>query len=186
MMPMAPARHRASALSRYSTPMPNAVEEAVRLWEAFREGTIGELTNIPPEKWDYRPGEGARSVREVALHILASGVGFTEELLAPDANFGRLRDPAAQARLMEPYATSMPLEIIELLKRKGADGAKRLRKESASLAQSTMPSFGGEQGRAAGVAFAAAHEMYHRGQLTTYARALGIVPAMTKRTQAAK
>ena len=162
----------------------SAVEEAVRLWEVFRDGTVAELANIPEEQWEHRSGDGARSVRELALHILTSGLAFTDELLAPQPQFARLRDPAVQAKFMEPYAKATPKEIVDQLKRAGAESARRLRDAAATLEHQTVPFMGGEQSRASGLAFVAAHEMYHRGQLATYARQLGIVPAMTQRTQA--
>jgi uncharacterized damage-inducible protein DinB len=42
----------------------------------------------------------------------------------------------------------------------------------------------GEDSRLKGVWFAVSHEMYHRGQLTIYERAMGEVPAMTKQIEA--
>ena len=59
----------------------NFVEEAIRLWEAYRAGVIAEIENIPEQELDYRPHPDARSVREVAVHIAESGIRFTNELL---------------------------------------------------------------------------------------------------------
>jgi uncharacterized damage-inducible protein DinB len=161
----------------------SAVEEVVRLWEVFRQGTVAELENIPEEQWDYRPGAGARSLRELALHVAVSGLGFTAELLAPDTQFARLRDPEVQAKYMEPYANATSkADIVDVLKSTGADIIKRLRDAAGTLEQQTMSSMSGEQSRASGISFAAAHEMYHRGQIATYARAVGVVPAITQRT----
>ncbi len=39
---------------------------------------------------------------------------------------------------------------------------------------------GGEWSRLTYVFYAASHEDYHRGQLATYARSLGLVPALTQ------
>ncbi len=167
----------------------SAVEEAIRAWEIFRKGTIAELENIPEEKWDYRPGEGARTLRELALHIAEAGVGFTMELLKPDTSFMRLRDPQVQAELRAglPRAQSRT-ETIDLIRTTGAQNVQRLREASDWLAAQTMPLFSDQQSRASGIWFAAADEMYHRGQLATYARGVGRVPAMTQQMarQAAK
>ena len=159
------------------------VEDAIRMWEIYRQGTIDEFANIPEEKWDHRSGEGARSVRELAVHIAAAAKGFTDEILAPETNFRRLRDPATLAKFEEPFASKSKAELLELLKSSGEENARRLREAGEELAQKTMPSFNTEQSRLTGLWFAAAHEMYHRGQLTTYARQMGLVPAMTQRTQ---
>ena len=159
------------------------VEDAIRMWEIYRQGSVGEFENIPEEQWDHRAGDGARSVRELAAHIAAAGIGFTDELLAPETSFKRVREKQAEAEAR--YAGLSKAELIELLKSSGAENAKRLREAGQSLAEQRMPFFGGEQSRLGGLWFAAAHEMYHRGQTATYARQLGIVPAMTQQTQSA-
>ena len=160
------------------------VEDAIRMWEIYREGTIGELENIPEEQWDHRPGDGGRTVRELALHIAISAIGFTDELLAAETSFTRLRDPERQAMMAERYASkTSKAEMIDLLKTSGEDNAGRLREAGDALEQKTMPSFQSERSRLSGLWFAAAHEMYHRGQITIYARQLGLVPVMTQRTQ---
>ena len=73
--------------------------------------------------------------------------------------------------------------MLELLQTSGEDNARRLREAGDTLEAKTMPSFGGEGSCLSGLWFAAAHEMYHRGQIATYARQLGLVPAMTQLTQ---
>ena|SRR5437763_1179795 len=161
----------------------NHVEEAIRMWEIYRQGTIGEFENIPEEHWDHRAGDGARSVRELALHIATFAVGFTDELLAPEPSFIRVSDPAARAEREEPYANASKAEMIELLNMSGADNARRLREAGESLADKEMPAFKSKQSRLSGLWFAAAHEMYHRGQAATYAREMGLVPAMTQQMQ---
>jgi uncharacterized damage-inducible protein DinB len=156
------------------------VEEAIRMWETFRAGVVAELVNIPEEQWGYRPGPGARSVRELAVHIASSAIGFVDALVAEDASFARLRDPKVQEEIAASLGdVSSKASIIALLKQRGADDASRLRANAARL-NGTMPSMKGEQSRVTGLWFAASHEMYHRGQLATYARAVGLVPALTQ------
>jgi uncharacterized damage-inducible protein DinB len=162
--------------------VPNAVEEAVRLWELARQGTVAELENIAEEQWDYRAGEGARSVREVAMHIAGSSAGFVNELLSPDTQFSRMRDPKVQADLASSLGDAKSKdEVVALLKSRGAGDLARLRAGAEALEAGRMTSMTGEQSRVAGLWFAVAHEMYHRGQLTVYARAVGVEPAMTQR-----
>jgi uncharacterized damage-inducible protein DinB len=160
----------------------NAVEEAIRMWEIYRSGTVGELVNIPEEQWDWRPGAGARSVRELALHVAGSAVGFIDELVAAEPSFMRLRTPEVQQKIAGALgATTTKDQILAALKTTMATGAARLRAIDELLRSGTMKGMGGEQTRVTGVWFAAAHEMYHRGQLATYARSLGLVPAMTQK-----
>jgi uncharacterized damage-inducible protein DinB len=159
------------------------IEEAVRMWELYREGTVAELANIPEEHWEFRPGPGARSVRELALHIAASAVGFANELVAEETSFMRMRAPEVQAALTASLGDPQSKDaVLEMMKSRSAATAQSLRENAERLDSARMPSMGGEQSRLSGIWFAAAHEMYHRGQLATYARALGLVPAMTQRT----
>jgi uncharacterized damage-inducible protein DinB len=163
----------------------NQVEEAIATWETFRKGTVDELANLPEEQWQWKPGEGARTVRELAIHIATSALGFADALLG-DGQFMRLRDPQVQAEYAARFDSKTSKDdVIELVTSSGADTMQRLRAAASTLADQTMPSFGGERSRASGIWFAAAHEMYHRGQLATYARALSLVRAMTQRTQSA-
>lgn len=157
------------------------VEEAIRTWEMFRAGTIAELENIPEERWDYRPDPGARTLREVACHIAEAGVVFVGELLRPDGSLLRVMDEKAREQYMADYPKGhSKSEILDLLRATGEQGAQRLRRAADALATQTMRSSAGEESRLKGLWFSASHEMYHRGQITVYARALGQVPAMTQ------
>jgi uncharacterized damage-inducible protein DinB len=159
----------------------NVAEEGIRMWETFRAGTIAELELIPEDKWDYRPAEGARTVRALARHIAQAGALFTEELLREGGSFARMFDPKAREELAArlPQANSKN-EILELLRTEGADNIRRLREAGPALATKSMSTFGGEQTRLTALWFASSHEMYHRGQIASYVRQLGITPALTK------
>lgn len=158
----------------------NLVEEAIRQWETYREGVIAEIENIPEEQLDHRPGPGGRTIREIALHIATSGVGFTDELLKPDGALVNLFRPDVQARLQAEVTGRSCEELVATLRRTMQDGAARLRDAGEALASQTMPSRGGPQSRLTALYFAISHEMYHRGQLAIEQRAFGGVPALTR------
>ena len=121
-------------------------------------------------------------MRELALHIAGSSVGFIDELVAAEPSFMRLRDPATQKQIAESLGDPTTKDqIVAALKQTMAAGAARLRANDELLRTGSMKGMGGEQTRITGLWFAAAHEMYHRGQAATYARALGLVPAMTQK-----
>jgi uncharacterized damage-inducible protein DinB len=163
----------------------NVAEEAIRTWESFRAGTIAELELIPDDKWDYRPAEGARTVRALARHIAQAGAGFTEELLREGGSFARLFDPKFREELAAKLPTAnTKAEIIEMLRTLGADSMRRLRDAGPALVTKTMSAFGGEQSRLTGLWFAVSHEQYHRGQIASYVRQLGITPALTRQFEA--
>ena len=160
------------------------IDEAIALWELYRKGVIAELENIPEEQWDYRPGPGARTLRELAIHIAGAAAGFTQELLASEPSFMKLRDPQAQAKLMASWdGVTGKADFVKQLTSSGEASMQSLRKASATLANQTMKLMSTEQSRLSGLWFAVAHEAYHRGQLATYARGMGLVPAMTKQSQ---
>lgn len=165
----------------------NYVEEAITMWGLTRAGTLAELENIPEEQWDFRAGPGARTLREVARHILESGEFFTHELLKEDGSFMRSFDVPYRSQVVAhiPEAKTKG-EMLDLLKSFAADEAKRLRDVGEALATQTMKTSKGEDSRLKAVWFAVSHEMYHRGQLTVYERAMGETPAMTKQTEARK
>jgi len=165
----------------------NLVEEAVRHWEMFREGAIAELENVPEQDWDFRPEPGARTLGELARHVAESGIVFASELARPDTAFRRVLDPQAQAEALKGYARPQSrAEVLDFLRQSGADVARRMRELGTALETQGMTSRGGEQSKLSGLWFAIAHEMYHRGQITAYERALGLTPVMTRQTQAAQ
>src|SRR6185369_11166709 len=104
------------------------VEEAVRNWENFRNGVIAEIENSPEEQLDYRPGEGARTLREVALHIAYFSVGMVNEILRPDGSILNVFKPEVQAEIKAglPRAHSKA-ELVALLRQTGEANAARLR-----------------------------------------------------------
>jgi uncharacterized damage-inducible protein DinB len=163
----------------------NYVEEAVAMWELVRKGTISEVENVPEENWDFRPGDGARTLRQLVRHVLESAEFFVHELLIDDGTFMRSFDEKYRTEATSGLPpSSTKTEALELLRARSAEDARRLREAGQSLATKTMKTSKGEDSRLKGVWFAVSHEMYHRGQLTIYERAMGEVPAMTKQIEA--
>jgi uncharacterized damage-inducible protein DinB len=182
--PLGPPTETVLSISA-ETPRPAAA--AIALWERLRAGTISEAENIPEPEWDFRPGEGARSVRELAIHIAQAGVGFATELARADGSLGRLFDESARQEWMANYPRAQSrTEVLALLKATMADGARLLRARGEALVTDTIKMFGAPASRLTALEFALSHEMYHRGQLASYARALGHVPVLTQQTQARK
>ena len=162
----------------------STTSEALAIWETSRNVTISEAENIPEERCDFRPGEGARTVRDLVRHILESGVGFARELTSDQPTFARVFAPETRAQFTATYPeNSSKNEVIEQLRKSFADDMQRLR-DQGDLAAQTMTLMKREQTRLTGLWFSISHEMYHRGQLATYARAIGLVPAMTQQSQA--
>jgi uncharacterized damage-inducible protein DinB len=165
------------------TTFTNLLEEALEAWAYTRGGVIEELKNIPDKDMGFKPAEGARSVLEIAQHIIESGMMMAGELTRPEGDFRRQSYEGflhEHARGVSGKRTRP--QLLALLKVAHTDGEKRIRKAGELLMLQLINRFDGEKGtRLAWMHSAIAHEDYHRGQLALYARLLGRIPALTKR-----
>jgi len=161
----------------------NLLEEALDAWEDARLGALEEARNIPAEHWDFRPTPDVRSVRELVVHILEVAMFMTAELTRPDTDFRRAPFADLLAQYAKPaYAASTRDELLDLMQSQLIDGVAAFRAAGELHMLQFIKRFDGELGtRLAWLHHGIAQEMYHRGQLTTYARLLGIEPALTKR-----
>ncbi|HKK08108.1 MAG TPA: DinB family protein [Gemmatimonadota bacterium] len=159
------------------------LEEALDAWTDARRGVIAELENIPAERYDFRPAEEVRSVAELACHIMEVSELMVGELTSPDTDFHRAPFP----ELVREHAAGVQGltdrdGILEAMERTLERGRDRFREAGELHMLQLIERFDGERGtRMAWMHHGIAQEMYHRGQLCTYARLLGLVPALTKR-----
>lgn len=158
------------------------LEEALEAWHGVRFGVIEELDNIPADRFDFTPAKGTRNVHELAVHILEVAMMMTGELTRSDTNFTRLPWP----KLLDMYAADAyrvktKSEILSLLKTQVEDGIKKFREAGELHMLQLIHRFDGKLGtRFAWLQHGIDQEMYHRGQITVYARLMGIEPALTK------
>lgn len=159
------------------------LDEALEAWEDARRGVIDEFRNIPDKHWDYRPSPETNSVRELAVHILEVAMLMTGELTRADTDFRRAPWPKLLRKYAGPaYRAKSRAELLRLLRAQLREGVREFRAAGEIHILQTIKRFDGRQGtRLAWLHHGIAQEMYHRGQLTTYARLLGIEPALTKR-----
>jgi len=161
----------------------NILDETLEAWEDARLGVLDEARNIPAEHWDYRPTPEAKSVREQVVHVLEVAMMMTGELTRPDTNFRRAPWP----KLLKMYARAAykadsRQELLKMLRSQLRDGRRAFRAVGELHMLQLIDRFDGRQGtRLAWLNHGIAQEMYHRGQLATYARLLGVEPALTKR-----
>jgi uncharacterized damage-inducible protein DinB len=162
------------------------VEQAIQTWEAQRQSVIAQVEDLSEEQLDYRPGEGAKSAREIAIHIAQSQAAVVAEVLS-SGSFYRLFDPEAQREAtaaLPPAETKA--ELLQLLRVAGEQSTARLRETGELLTERTMQTFNAPADSClSALWFGVAHEMYHAGQLAVCARAAGRVPTMTQRIDAA-
>jgi uncharacterized damage-inducible protein DinB len=163
------------------------LEETLELWGFARAGVIDELHNIPGDDFDFRPHAEARSVADLARHILESALMAAGELTRPDGDFRRKPYP----ELIDEYGGHVggitgKAALIEALQAARTDAERRFRAAGGGFALGPIRRFDGIEGtRYAWLQHALDHESYHRGQLALYARLLGLVPALTQRIQGA-
>jgi uncharacterized damage-inducible protein DinB len=159
------------------------LEEALAAWEDARRGVVAEARNIPGDRYDYRPDGDVRSVRELLVHIMEVSEMMIGELTRADGSFRRAPFP----ELLEEHAghldgLSGKEELLEALEATLEGGLQRFREAGELHMLGPIEQFDGEEGTRLGwLHHGIAQEMYHRGQLCTYQRLMGLVPALTRR-----
>jgi len=158
------------------------LEETLEAWRDVRGGLIDEVLNIPARRFDFRPTPEVRSVHQLVTHILEVAMMMTGELTRPDTNFHRAPWPKLLAMYAQPaYRAKNRGELVALLRSQIRDAEKKFRAAGEVSLLQLIKRFDGQPGtRLAWFHHGIAHEEYHRGQLTLYARQLGLVPALTR------
>ena len=159
------------------------LEEALEAWEFARDGVIAELRNLPESGFSLRPAPEARSVLELAQHILESGNMMAGELSRRDGDFRRM----SYEGFLREYGRAVSgqrskRQLLAALRKAHADGARKIRAAGELHMLQNIRRFDGQmETRLAWMHHGISHEEYHRGQLALCARLLGRVPALTKR-----
>ena len=159
------------------------LEEAIEFWGFSRQGTISEAENIPDEHWGFRPHPKAKNVSELVRHAVDAARMLLGEAADPDGDFTR-RSPQAHVEAHGGAVSedATPQELRDALRSSHEELAERVRAAGQDLMSRDITRFDGKTWkRITYVFYTATHEDYHRGQLATYARSMGIVPALTKR-----
>ena len=158
------------------------LEETLVAWRHVRYGLIDEVKNVPAGKLDFRPTPEVRSVRELVQHILEVAMFHTAELTRPDTNLKRYpmsewgRRYAAVA-----YRATTKQDLVKLLRSQLKDSEMAFRRMGDLALWQPIEQFDGSiVTKFQRVHDGIAQEMYHRGQLATYARLMGREPALTK------
>jgi uncharacterized damage-inducible protein DinB len=167
------------------SPMTTLLEEAIEAWEVAREGVIEEVEAIPAARFHFRPQPQVRDVNGVVVHIMEIGMMMVGELTREETNFQRM----PFAKLVAHYAGAVQSlsgkrALLGALRRTLRDGVREFRRAGEIHMLQRIVRFDGRKGtRLAWFHHGIAHEEYHRGQLTLYAREMGLTPALTRRIQ---
>ena len=158
------------------------LDETLSNWRDVREGFIAEVENIRATKFNFWPTPEVRSVREQVQHVLEVAMMMTGELTRPDTDLRRAPWP----ELLAMYASSVydaqtKKELLTLLASQLDDAEAKFRACGEEMMLGEIENFDGSHWtRMQWLHHGIAQEMYHRGQLTLYARLMGLEPALTK------
>ena len=157
------------------------LDEFLEGWAYTREGVTNEVTNFPDKAMSFRPTPANRSVAELVLHIVESGLMMSGELSRSDGSFRRQSYAAFLKEYAAPAGSRTKAGLIKLLRETHARGEKKIRAAGEVHMLQQIVQFNGEKAtRVSWMHHGIAHEEYHRGQLALYARLTGQVPALTK------
>ncbi len=157
--------------------------ESLTAWRGERAGLIEEIQNVRATKFDFRPTPDVRSVREMIQHILEVAMMMTAELTQPEPDFSRASFP----EFLEMYSASVydaqtKKELIAMLESQIDDAVKRFKKVGEEKMFGPVTNFDGSKwSRMQWLHHGIAQEMYHRGQIVTYERLMGLEPALTRK-----
>jgi len=133
--------------------------------------TSGIIAAIPTSNADYRPDPQARSAAEIAWHIAAAEHRFYGGIVAGVFDFNNIPRPEGgitPENILKFYTDSFA---------KNFDNLTRLTQEQASRILDFRGMF--QLPAVAYLDFTIKHTVHHRGQLSTYLRAMGgKVPAI--------
>lgn len=158
------------------------LEETLQRWYSVRRGLIREVSNIPPTRLTFRATLEARSIIDIVHHVLELSIITIEELLRADTNIER----ASLSQLANVYAPNITRadsqeKLVNLLVEQYRDADARLREAGDLHMMQLVQRLDGTHDTRLGLfQEAVQHEMYHRGQLTVYARLIGLEPALTR------
>lgn len=162
------------------------LRESLGHWRYIRQGLIAELENIPADRFDFRPSPQVRSVAELGQHILEGSMMMVGELSRDEPNFQR----QSMAEFLEEYAARSrdardKASVLNLLSSQLEEGIAALEQVGEAAMWGPVTNFDGSPwSRMQWFFHGLTEENYHRGQVVTYARLIGLVPALTQRIEA--
>ena len=163
-------------------------KELADAFRTVRKNTIRIASEIPEDKFDFKPTPESRSVRETLAHIavgptFATHVHKNKVADMKTVNFQEL----IQKVTAEQAKPRSKAEIVALLEAEGEQFASYLAGLPESFLAETVAMMPGAEPPARTrfemLLSTKEHEMHHRAQLMVLERMLGIVPHLTREFQ---
>jgi uncharacterized damage-inducible protein DinB len=159
-------------------------------FRTVRKNTLTIANDIPEDQYGFRAAPGTRSVGELFSHIALS-MAFQYQLQAVErrSSLEGFDFPSLMGKMAaEEKQPRTKAQVIELLTANGEKWATFLQGltdeflgESVQLPKGAIPP---SRTRFDMVLSVKEHEMHHRGQLMLIERIIGIVPHLTRASQA--
>ena len=158
-------------------PPPSASAGLLIQWNEIGRKLIAMAEDFPEDKYDYKPGAGARSFAERMIHAAAANYYFT--------NLARGQKPPGEE---DPPRSqfSNKAAVVAYVKKSFADGAEAIKaKGDKGLAEAVADPFAMDNPKEAGKSSIRLLDLGHGlvehsgeiyGQLTVYYRAAGMIP----------
>ena len=147
--------------------------------EQVEQKLLGLARAMPADKWDWRPGEGVRSVGEVFLHVAADNYVLPAMFGTPAPPETKITAEYQTAVTFEQQKLSRDVTIAELEK-----SFAFLKQTLAAMTQAKfaekLDRFGPEATQQSGWVLAVTHLHEHLGQAIAYARMNGVVPPWSR------
>jgi len=166
--------------------LPATLRAQVQTLKDFHVADVAELKSkfvglakaFPEDRYDWRPMEGTRSVRDVLVLLAAEGNVFPENWGLPRAE-GAVQGYEAESARLDSHAKTKAQLIAELER-----SFDHLSRSLAGMSDSARAADGKTWGRDmkvdAGITMALSDMHEHLGQLIAYARMNRIVPPWSR------
>jgi uncharacterized damage-inducible protein DinB len=157
-------------------------------WKSVRQDTAQAVEDFPAAELDFKATPDLMSFGELGRHILDAGHALTGMLLdgVDDLTTPQFREMIGKYKPQLPEhldAATLASELRKSMETRAAELAAK----GEDFYSGLITRFDGQRvTRLEMVQFVKEHELTHRSQMFVYLRLKGIVPATTKRRQAAQ
>lgn len=168
------------AAARPAAAAPAVMQTLLRDLDMLERKIVGLAEAMPETSWSWRPGEGVRSVGEVAMHVAADNwfLPTVAGVAAPAASGIRAGDYAS-VQAYEARAADKAAALAEL-RASFAHLRKAMQETDAAFLGRQLQVFGQDMSGLDLWYLTMTHLHEHLGQAIAYARANGVVPPWSR------
>ncbi len=139
---------------------PTPQQGITRQFVGLNQKLIQAVKDFPEDKFDYRPGEGIRSFREVALHIMQGNIWAAKVV----------KDSTAQWA-DDDYSLKTKAQVVAAFEKTASEASEALKAQPAEAFSKTLAPW----------LAVLEHNAEHYGQLVQYYRSNKLVPPASRK-----